>query len=241
MGLLAKRRESRAKLLHARSRVAELLPLCEQTIGITLKKPFSIERSSRMKHAFRYAMGKLRAWVRSSKCDTRYLASKELSKKLRGYFDTKRRIFGVNLGLYTPGHAMSEYTIIHEIMHALFDQYAVSSGIYKDLGPDTIRLLGEGAATYYGDIVAGIVVPGFDILSNPSLDSIYSDGHEFFRSIAAMMGDPLVLLKDDPPREWWTDDNGGRWDTEVRNTNAYVERLRGEHPLKSRRPSSEHP
>lgn len=238
MSLIARRREHRAKMAHTRHRTAELLPLCEKTMGARLEMPFKIECSSRMRHAWRYAFDRLSGALGHSNPDTcQYLASKELHQRLLGYFDSRRWVLGVNASLYIPGHPTSEYTLVHEIMHALFEQGTVSGCIYEGLSPRTCRMLGEGAANFYGGRLMQALAPGFSLQPLISLYPSFATGYIFFCKVAAALGDPLEVLKDNPPREWpvWMHEDC-RIDSDVCRPEEYIRRV--EHrSLKSPRPS----
>ena len=200
MGLLARHRENRAKFNHAKSRVVELLPLCEGATGIKLKTPFHIERSSRLKHAIRYVIDRLTVLLSRSKVWTgnSYYGSEKMHNTLLGYVYPNRRILGVNLAHYSPGDEKSDYTLAHELVHMLLAQDSVASEMFDNMPVGARRILSEGAATFYGERVIRISNPTFR-LTDSLLPDHYQDGYTFFSRMALALGDPLAIVRVNPP------------------------------------------
>jgi hypothetical protein len=264
MGFFVRYRANRAKLKHVRSRAAELLPLCEKATGIKLEKPLKIERSSRLKHVFRYAVDVISEMFRSS--DRSFnrdepefnlglaiglypllcLGSKKMHSRLAGYYDPIRGIMGMNLDHYTAGDSMSDYTLAHEISHVLLEQHEPFVDVIEGAKRGTARTLAEGGATYYGEIVTRQVDPAFDVSSDHSFQGAYKRGYRFFAAIASALGNPLTIISTNPPDLCMVRSRYGTTylDDEVDHPDLYIQGLQRawhDQSLRIRQPSLGYP
>ncbi len=223
MGFIARYRERHQKLAHARKRAAELLPLCEKATGVTLGRPLTIEESKPWKHKLRYfrhavstllglkperqdgfALSRITSFelqmaLRKLVCPGNY------EEKMFGYFYPSAGVVGVNLNHYSPGAAASDYVLAHELVHLLLSKHKAFD---KVASAEPGLMLTEGAATFYGNMVARGIHPAFDITSHRSYKEEYRRGNEFFSAVSSTLGDPasvigayaprLVLLEDNP-------------------------------------------
>jgi hypothetical protein len=217
MGLIARHRERRQKLAHARKRAAELLPLCEQATGVTLGKPLKIEASKPWKHKlryFRHAVSTLFFGSKDSNLQDGFVPGRIMAfrlqmalrklacpgnyeEKLFGYSYLDLGVVGVNLNCYSPGAAASDYVLAHELVHLLLSKVRAFDTVAR-AAPGIV--LYEGAATFYGARIANGLHPEFDVSAHRSFKGEYKQGHELFSAVSSSLGDPATTIGAYPPR-----------------------------------------
>ncbi|VVC03767.1 Uncharacterised protein [Candidatus Bilamarchaeum dharawalense] len=93
----------------------------------------------------------------------------------------------------TPNTPNFDYFLAHETIHLLTPDLEV---VPKGRG----EMLYEGVATYYGEKVARILHPGFEVLRTSEERPVYIFGYHFVKSVAEKTGqDPLMCMIRNPP------------------------------------------
>ncbi|MBS3068582.1 hypothetical protein J4450_07790 [Candidatus Micrarchaeota archaeon] len=222
MRILAEFKENRAKLQRARTRALEILPICEQATGIKLVGKLELEASIKWRNKIRDLIDSIRDLLQpASETDMLkpVFSIRNIIKIVKenlyferiedrfAYCDRRRLKIGINLDRYFPETSISDYTLAHEIVHRLLAQIGLKHVINTNI------TLGEGAATFYGEMVTKRLHSDFDV-SNTQYFEDYAYGYRFFVAVADAFGDPKVIIGTRPLER-----------DELYNPDRYVQRL----------------
>lgn len=223
-------REKKARLAHAREKIAAIAPICESITGLKLNLPKLISTNRlTVLHAC-WLEVRIRAQEDriEGKKPRRWKEWKDIRRDAAFTLD-EGALIALRLRSYKPGTPEGEYILAHELGHAILEQNFPSGPIRETY------LLEEGLATFIGEKITQDIHPGFSVLDfdfeMPFNRDVCSVGYEFFSKVAAAVSDPLVTISMHGPQQIF-DVNG--FTTGIESAQEYLQRVQRSNEIMKR-------